>query len=152
MPHWLSELLPSWAEPVVSPLFDPRVLSVLGALSVLLFVVSVVALPWLVARLPSDYFAPRSLAVRRRALQLRHPLYAIVRNLFGLLLVVCGLLMLFLPGQGLLTIIVGLVLAEFPGKDRVERAIVSAPPVLRALNAIRRRAKRPPLDLGESND
>ena len=147
-PRWLSELLPPWAERGVSTLFDARVLSLLGAVSVLLFVVSVLALPWLVARLPSDYFDPRQLDARRRARHARHPLYAIARNLFGLVLVLCGFLMLFLPGQGLLTMLVGLVIAEFPGKDRMERAIVSSSPVLRSLNAIRRRAGKPPLDLG----
>ncbi len=154
LPQWLLELLPASVARALSVVLTARVISVLGALSAVLFVVSVVALPWLIARLPMDYFDPKSFAARRRSLHDRHPLYVIARNLFGLLLILCGLLMLFLPGQGLLTIIVGLVLAEFPGKDRVERAIVSAAPVLRAMNAIRRRAGRPPLDLGTpvSND
>ncbi len=152
LPQWLLELLPAPLERAVSLVLTARVISVLGVLSAVLFVVSVVALPWLIARLPMDYFHPKSLEARRRSLHDRHPLYVIGRNLFGLLLILCGILMLFLPGQGLLTIIVGLVLAEFPGKDRVERAIVSAPPVLRAMNAIRRRAGRPPLNLGTTGE
>ncbi|HMJ13151.1 MAG TPA: PGPGW domain-containing protein, partial [Polyangiaceae bacterium] len=96
----------------------------------------------------TDYFNPEKREARDRARHARHPLIAVLRNLLGLVLLVCGVLMVFLPGQGLLTIMAALVLLEFPGKHRLERAIVAAPPVLRALNAIRRRAGRPPLDLG----
>jgi len=62
------------------------------------------------------------------------------KNILGLVLVAAGVVMLFLPGQGLLTIFLGIVLMNFPGKYRLERYIVSRGPVLRGVNWIRRRA------------
>jgi|TARA_B110000483_G_C18031019_1_gene478733 hypothetical protein len=45
-----------------------------------------------------------------------------------------GLLLLFLPGQGLLTILIGLMLMNYPGKSRLEQKIVRMPGVLASLN------------------
>jgi hypothetical protein len=53
--------------------------------------------------------------------------------------------MLFLPGQGLLTMITGLLLIDYPGKFRLERKIVNTPAVLKSLNWLRAKAKKPPL-------
>lgn len=40
------------------------------------------------------------------------------RNLLGWLLVLAGFIMLFTPGQGLLTMLAGLALADWPGRLR----------------------------------
>ncbi|MFG0284035.1 MAG: PGPGW domain-containing protein [Phycisphaerales bacterium JB039] len=69
----------------------------------------------------------------------------VAKNVLAWLLVVAGIAMLALPGQGLLTIAVGLVLADGPGKRRIERAVLGRPGVLRRVNALRRRAGRRPL-------
>jgi len=55
------------------------------------------------------------------------------------------MLMLVLPGQGLLTIFVGLMLLDFPGKYQVERRAVSYKPILRSINWLRQRVGRDPL-------
>jgi hypothetical protein len=68
------------------------------------------------------------------------------KNLLGAVLIVAGLLMLVVPGQGLLTIAVGLALTDFPGKFRLERWIVKRPSVWRTINWLRRRAGREPLE------
>jgi hypothetical protein len=71
------------------------------------------------------------------------------KNLLGYVLVFAGLLMLFLPGQGVVTILIGITLVDFPGKYRFERWVVSQGPVLRSINRLRKRAGRPPLFLEE---
>jgi hypothetical protein len=65
----------------------------------------------------------------------------------GVALVLVGIPLVPLPGQGILTIFAGLLLLEFPGKRRVEIALIRRPGVLRAVNWLRRRAHRPPLEI-----
>ena len=126
-------------------------LSALATVSWILFVGSLLALPWLAARIPADYFAGPRRPPPRRLLsgKPRHPAAAIglriLRNLAGLGLILAGAAMLVLPGQGVLTILAGLVLTDLPGKRRLERAVVRRPVVLRTLNALRRRRGVEPL-------
>jgi hypothetical protein len=59
--------------------------------------------------------------------------------------VISGIIMLVLPGQGILTIVIGLTLVDFPGKYRIESAIVRHATVRRAIDWIRQKANKPPL-------
>ncbi len=45
----------------------------------------------------------------------------------------------------MLTILLGVMISDFPGKERLERKIVSYPKVLEALNRLRERFGKPPL-------
>jgi hypothetical protein len=121
----------------------------LTAVSAFTFVASLLLVPWLVVRIPRDYFAPGS--AHHLPWANRHPAarfaLAIGRNVLGCVLVVAGLAMLVLPGQGMLTIVVGVALVDFPGKQRILRRIVAQPPVLESINWLRRRAGRAPLIL-----
>ena len=118
-----------------------------GIVSFVVFILSLLSLPWLVAQIPEDYFLPQ----KRQPTQWKqlHPvirLLALVgKNLIGYGLIVAGLLMLFLPGQGILTLVMGLLLVDYPGKFRLERKLVKTPAILNSLNWLRRKAKRPPL-------
>ncbi|WP_223422930.1 PGPGW domain-containing protein [Alcanivorax limicola] len=104
---------------------------------------SMVLIPWLIIHMPADYFvAPRKPRLRST---LMHSLIWVARNLLGLTLVLLGLILLFLPGQGLLTILLGLGVSTFPGKYRLERAIIRRRAVYDSINWIRRRYKRTPL-------
>ena len=67
------------------------------------------------------------------------------KNVLGAVLMIAGVAMLVLPGQGLLTMVLGFLLIDFPGKYRLERWLVARPMVHRPLNWIRRRAGREPL-------
>jgi hypothetical protein len=67
------------------------------------------------------------------------------KNSLGYLLLLGGILMLFLPGQGILTMVTGLMLIDYPGKFRLERKIVNRPTILKSLNWLRAKAKQPPL-------
>jgi hypothetical protein len=73
--------------------------------------------------------------------------FVISKNAIGIVFVVLGVVMLVLPGQGLLTIVVGLMLLDFPGKYEVELWVVRRPSILRAINWIRSRAHKPPLEI-----
>lgn len=124
-------------------------LGILSAVSVLTFVGSLVAVPWLVVRMPADYFLHRRHFVDRW--RSRHPLVRfallILKNSCGVILVLTGIAMLVLPGQGILTIIVGLICLDFPGKFSLEQHFARIHPVIRTMNWIRHKAHRPPLEV-----
>lgn len=123
-------------------------------MSLLAVVATVVGVPWVISRLPSDYFNRERRASWRRSA--RAPLAALLvgvaKNLLGGILVVAGTIMLVTPGQGLLTLFIGLLLMNFPGKYRLERWLVGRNGVLRALNWMRQRHGRPALEAPEDDD
>jgi hypothetical protein len=118
----------------------------LFALSLVSFVGSLIAIPVILIRLPSDYFDER---YPRAWLRDHHPILRfaahVLKNAAGVIFILGGLAMLVLPGQGLLTIVIGLSLMDFPGKRALERRLLSRPRVLRAINHLRQRFDRPPL-------
>ncbi|MFN0058031.1 MAG: PGPGW domain-containing protein [Planctomycetota bacterium] len=125
----------------------PLLFGALSLGSIILFIGSLAALPWLVVRIPPDYFehaAPPPSAFRDRHPALRWIIVG-AKNLVGFVLLVMGFVMLVLPGQGLLSMFVGLILMNFPRKRRLEIWLVRKRPVLKALNWLRARAKHPPL-------
>lgn len=69
----------------------------------------------------------------------------LLKNLVGWVLILAGILMVLLPGQGVITIIMGLVLSDFPGKYKLERRLAGNHRVLSGINWIRRRSGHPPL-------
>lgn len=115
---------------------------ILGAVSALTFVFSLLALPWLVSKIPVDYFT------RVRDPHRWHILFtprAILRNLLGLPVLLAGIAMLVLPGQGLLTIMIGLAIMQFPGKFELEKWVITRKGVLTATNWLRQRGGHPPI-------
>jgi len=121
----------------------------LAGLSLFLALLTLVAVPFWLVRLPADYFAGEK---RRRAeWARRHPverwILLILRGVAGAVLVLMGLALLVLPGQGLLTILSGLMLASYPGKYRLERWLVRRRGVHAAIDWLRRRAGKDPLQL-----
>lgn len=121
----------------------------LTGLSLVTFVGTLVIVPLLVARIPSDYFAH---AKRHRTPWAAHHPFVrgallFAKNLAGYVFILAGIVMLVLPGQGLLTIFIGVMLLDFPGKYRFERWLATRRPVAKSVNWLRKRAKRPPLDL-----
>lgn len=124
----------------------------IAALSGAIFVASLVVVPWLVVRIPEDYFATRHRPKTQFASQ--HPLLRwtlwTVRNLLGVMLILAGFAMLLLPGQGLLTVAIGVFMMDFPGKHRLERRFIQFRPVLRSINWMRRKTNIDPLQFDES--
>ncbi|MBK1722185.1 PGPGW domain-containing protein [Thiocystis violacea] len=119
----------------------------MAGLSLLLCILSILALPFLASMIPEDYFADANR--HQPHLRQRHPaIYMMIwaaKNLLGWLLVCAGIIMLVLPGQGLLTILMGIVLSDFPGKFALERRIASNAKIMHGINWLRRRAGRRPL-------
>ena len=120
-------------------------------ISIAMFVLTPIATAWTLVRLPPDYFVKEE----RRPLEswndrpaLRMSLLA-AKNLVGIVLIVAGLVMLLVPGQGLLTIAVGLVLTDFPGKFHLQRWIVARKSVWRSIGWLRKRAGKPALQRPE---
>jgi hypothetical protein len=122
----------------------------LGAASVFTFLATLIAVPWLVVRLDADYFtfARRHHQARQRSHPIVQLALVIFKNILGTVFIATGMLMLVLPGQGLLTIVIGLTFLDFPGKYQLERRLVSFRPVLRSINWLRQKAKREKLNLG----
>jgi hypothetical protein len=111
----------------------------MGWLSAGLFLFSLALVPTLLARIPADYFTRprRQRTPPTKIAGIHYALLWVVRNLFALLLIMAGILMLVLPGQGLLTILLGLFAADFPGKKRLEQKLVSHPSIHASINWIR---------------
>lgn len=124
----------------------PYILIACGILSIATLFGTALLLPLMIGHLPDDYFLKNKIG--KHSID-NHPImkwaFKIGKNLLGLLLIVAGLAMLVLPGQGLLTIFAGLILADFPGKRKLERFLIGKKSVLRAINYIRQKAKRPPI-------
>ncbi len=149
-PAWVLSL-PEPLSSALAWLLSPAVLGGLGVASVLMLAASVFGLPWLLARLPADHFRRPSdetegggddVSEGERAPLRRSPTQlatAVTRNVVGVLLLLAGLAMLVLPGQGLLTLVVALLLLDFPGKMALERRLIANDRVFRGLNAVRRR-------------
>ena len=125
----------------------PEVLIGMGISSIFIFLISILGISWFIAQIPEDYF----LRSKRQPSKWREqkPILRFVvmfgKNLIGLSLIIGGLLMLVLPGQGLLTIVTGLLLVNYPGKYKLEQKLSSMPSIFRALNWIRLKANKPPL-------
>jgi hypothetical protein len=126
----------------------------LGLMSVVMFFATILAIPFIVARIPTDYFVREHKPRRHTPLSSARLLGVVVKNVFGIILLLAGLAMLVLPGQGVLTILLGIMLMNFPGKYELERRIIQQPTVLKALNWMRHRANRPALivDLPSTTD
>lgn len=117
----------------------------LGSISFLVFIFSLISIKWLVALIPSDYF----IEDKRNKYQSSYPLTwlisIIIKNIVGYILIIGGILMLVLPGQGLFTIVIGLMLSNYPGKYFIERKFIAIPSVLKTINWLRKKSNKPPL-------
>lgn len=118
----------------------------LTVLSIVFFVGSLIAIPFILVRLPADFFDIR---VPRPWMEDHHPVLRVmghlVKNVVGAIFLFAGFLMLFLPGQGILTMLIGISMLDFPGKRKVEAKLIGQPAVLHALNGMREKFGKPPL-------
>lgn len=106
-------------------------------------VASAVTLPWILIRLPEDYFV----AIQKQKPD-RSPLGWLVwllRNSLAIVLFVVGLLMLVLPGQGLLMILIAIGASTLHHKYTLERAIIRRKTVFDAVNWVREHFNRSPM-------
>lgn len=124
----------------------------LAAASLVTFIVSVLAVPHVVVSIRPEYFAQDRRPPSRwhNAHPVIRMLLQIGRNALGVVFILGGIAMLALPGQGLLTILVGVMLIDFPRKYQFEKWLLRRRPILRAINWLRRRRGRPPLQVNSS--
>ncbi len=118
--------------------------SALAGLSLLLFVLSIAATPWFIASLPSDYLQPKTDNPKRSGAF--GALLRTLKNVFGFLLVVLGLILMITPGPGLIVLLVGISVAEFPGKQQLLVKIAVQPNVFRSLNWMRFKHGKQPFE------
>lgn len=73
----------------------------------------------------------------------------VLKNILGIILVALGIVLSLpgIPGQGILTILLGLIMLDIPGKRPLEARLIRRPSVLGAINRLRARYKRPPLQI-----
>ena len=117
----------------------------LSVISLLIFIFSLLSIKWLVSLIPSDYFIEKKPSKFKSKYPLIWLISMIVKNLIGYILIVGGILMLVLPGQGLFTIFIGLIMSNYPGKYFIERKFIAIPSVLRTINWLRKKSNQNPL-------
>ncbi len=119
----------------------------LGSLSLVMFIGTIIALPLIIIYLPARFFNPVEMAAQRaeKGQSATRIALVLLKNVLGAVLILAGLLMLVLPGQGLVTLLIGLCLVNFPGKRRLVCRLLQQPKVLGFINRIRTAAKRPPV-------
>jgi hypothetical protein len=127
----------------------PEVMVGVVALSIVAVVATLIVVPMILVRMDENYFkSERTLQGR---LARSHPVSRILlvlgKNLLALFLLALGVILLVLPGQGLLTLVLGVLLLDFPGRHKLQKSLISRPSILRIVNKLRARYERPPLRL-----
>lgn len=128
-------------------------MGVVGLVSAAIFLVGLVLGPVILTRMPADYFMEERAPLARlfSGSPALRGLVVVLKNAVGFVLAIAGLLMLVLPGQGVLTLLVAFMLMDVPHKRRIELWIVGKAPVLRGVNWVRRKARKTPLLLPEEH-
>jgi len=119
----------------------------LGVVSSIIFLISLLSIRWLVCMIPSDYFIKKEQSKFKSNYPVAWIISGIIKNIFGYVLIFGGILMLVLPGQGLITIFVGLMLSNYPGKYKIEKKIIAIPRIFKTINWLRKKSDEPPLNL-----
>ena len=121
---------------------------VVGIISGASLVGSIFLCALVIAYLPCDYFR-----AKRRVNHIRRSFLwggmILLKNVVAVILIIVGIILIPLPGQGVLTVLIGIVISDIPGKRKLERRIIRSPMILSALNNIRSRFNRPLLVLDE---
>jgi len=111
------------------------------AVSVIIFLGIVLSMPILLINIPINYFAnKRNEGIIRGIKFPFNILLLVIKNIIGFLLIIVGIILLFAPGQGILTVFSGLILMNFPGKRRLELYVVRKHSVINVINWIRGKA------------
>ncbi len=118
-------------------------LVMLGWISAFMFVISLLLTPYLLGKIPVDYFVHTN----QHKFEIKHPghlIVVIIRTSIGLVLLLAGIIMLVTPGQGVISILLGLSLMEFPGKRQLELKLINHNPTFKTLNWLRAKANKQP--------
>ena len=117
--------------------------------SIVIFIATLILVPAIIVRLPVDYFS----AIKRQKVDSRHPSIKIlsitIKNILGAILLLAGFVMLFTPGQGLITLLTGMMIMNYPGKYKLERWLIIRFHLLTPINWYRARHDREPLAISK---
>jgi len=127
---------------------NTTVITAIAVFSFMLLTTSLLATPWVLARLPANYFSKPPTVRPRSAKRL---CASVVKTVMGSLMVLTGLAMMFTPGPGLVCLVLGMTLCEFPGKHRLLKRVIRRPSVFSTLNWLRKKASKPPFVLPGSD-
>ena len=95
---------------------------------------------------PDALVRPRPrLQDRRLSVAVLYLVGHLLKNLLGIGLLGLGFLLLFMPGQGLLTIFVGLMLTDLPGRRRLLVRLLGSGKIRPVVDRMRERFRRSPL-------
>lgn len=118
----------------------------IGLLSFLTFLLGLLLVPFVIMRLPEDYFlfhkinGQASIGFGGASI-----LFLVLKNFIGGVLLCLGFLMLFLPGPGLMVVVIGLALLDIPGKRRMLGCVLRIAGIRTVINGLRVRRGRPAL-------
>jgi len=121
---------------------------IISAASAVMLLASFLVASYVVARIPVNYFThdePQHIFPVGNN-PINSFILKCVRNVLGVILLILGFIMLFTPGQGLLSILFGIICMDFPGKFKMERRIISNNMIFAAVNRLRENRGKPPLD------
>tara|TARA_R110000737_G_scaffold351080_1_gene392125 strand:+ start:2310 stop:2729 length:420 start_codon:yes stop_codon:yes gene_type:complete len=132
--------------------FDSNFIFLTIVITTALSIVYFIVISYTITQLDTRYFLhkenPGDDAIKKAKLTSQASIKTLFVNfakiIVGICLVVCGLVMLVLPGQGLITMLIGLSLIPFPGKHKFEKNILARKSVRYSLNWIRRKANKTP--------
>jgi hypothetical protein len=114
------------------------------------FLINLAIVSFILVKLPADHFSKSG---KKEFMAGHHPAVRVAatigKNIGGVLLVALGVVLSLpgVPGQGLLTILLGIMLVDFPGKHRLEQKLLSRPSIVNAINGLRQRFGKEPLQL-----
>ena len=118
----------------------------IGLLSFFTFLLGLLLMPFVITRLPEDYFlSPQNSDQASTGLRDSSTLFLVTKNLMGGVLLGLGVVMLFLQGPGLMVALIGLSLVDIPGKRWVLGRILNISGLRSAINGLRYKRGRPPL-------
>ena len=120
---------------------------ILGISSIAILVISALSIGYFIKKIPYDYFLNDKRGISDY--KDKNPIFWVItlalKNIIGYCLIMGGILMLVLPGQGLLTILVGLMLSDYPGKFKLEKRIIKTNLILKTINWYRNKSNIPPI-------
>ena len=114
------------------------------------FFINLAIVSFILVKIPANHFSKTR---KTKFWSGPHPMLraagVVGKNIGGLLLVALGIVLSLpgVPGQGLLTVLLGIMLLDFPGKHRLEQKLLSRPSIVNAINKLRGRFGKDPLEL-----
>ena len=120
------------------------ILTSLVGLSILMLIVSIIGVGWFISQIPEDYFIheKRQSDNWKKYSPETRIVIIVAKNILGVTMLISGLLLLILPGQGVLTMIIGLLSIDYPGKFKLEQKIIAIPSIFKTLNWFRAKSNK----------